>query len=446
MNFKTKYFAALMPAVLAFSPAGATRMPIDTPREMPLTLAQVWQKVETNSRAVQIKQLKIESSAEAIKDAKAERLPDLDISGEYARVSNMPVFENGLFHTPSQFPVLHNTYTVAAGAYFNIYNGNKVNLGIDASKTENRIAGEQKKQTVSETKLHAAAYYLDMERSLIFKQLLLQDIAAQEKQLAQIRTLQKNGVILKSDVLRAELKLSRQKLSLVQLDNDLAIANQKLNILIGLPDEQRIDPVEVLKTDSGQTATYQDYLADAGSNAYQIKISEQETELKKLQLRNIRANVAPKIGLFADYKYSYPQILFYPYSANLFGLGFAGVTASFDISSFYHNKHKAKEAKLEVESQEIEHAQTADVIRQQVNEAFLRYKEALNRVEVSKTNVKQATENRRIVNNTYFNQLSLITDLLDADNQLLQTKFDLAAAQIAAQLQYFQLQNVTGKL
>jgi len=85
-------------------------------------------------------------------------------------------------------------------------------------------------------------------------------------------------------------------------------------------------------------------------------------------------------------------------------------------------------------------------VRQQVNEAYLRYQEALNRVEVSKTNIIQATENRRIVSNTYFNQTSLITDLLDADTQLLQTRFDLAAAEIAAQLQYFQLQNITGNL
>jgi outer membrane protein len=56
--------------------------------------------------------------------------------------------------------------------------------------------------------------------------------------------LKANGVVLKSDVLRAELKLSKQKLSLVELNNDLAIANQKLNILIGLPDEQKITPTQ----------------------------------------------------------------------------------------------------------------------------------------------------------------------------------------------------------
>jgi len=446
MNFNSKYYLLQLALLLPLSQLKAQQTPADTGSTLPLTITQVWQKAAVNSKAVQMKQLHVASSAEAIKDAKAERLPEININGEYARVSNMPVYENGFFNTPTQFPVLHNTYTVGGEAYLNIYNGNKVNLEIDARKSENKIAGEQQKLTLSEVKLHAAAYYLDMQRSLIFKDLLLKDIAAQEKQLLQIKTLQTNGVVLKSDVLRAELKLSKQKLALVQLDNDLAIANQKLDILIGLPDEQRINPVEPVRLDSIPLKSYKDYLTDAGSSAYQLKISEQETALRELQLKNVKANVAPKIGLFANYNYSYPQILFYPYSPSIYGLGLAGVKASFSVSSFYHNYHKTKVARLELESQEIEHAQTEDVIRQQVNEAFLRYREALNKVDVTQTNVKQATENRRIVSNTYFNQLSLITDLLDADTQLLQTRFDLAAAKIAAQLQYYQLQNVTGKL
>ncbi|WP_184547934.1 TolC family protein [Mucilaginibacter sp. FT3.2] len=434
----------LLAAVLIPLQAMATQP--DTLSKLPLTLNQVWERAATYSKAVQIKQIHLDGSTEQIKNAKAERLPEFNVEGEYARITNMPVYDNGLFKTPTQFEVLHSTYTVGADAYFNLYNGGKTNIEIDARKTESKIAAEQKKLTVSEIKLRAAAYYLDMQRSIIFRDLLLKDIAAQEKQLLQIKALKTNGVVLKSDVLRAELKLSKQKLSLVQLNNDLTIANQKLNILIGLPDEQRILPTQNSMLDSLSLKSNQDYLADAGSNAYQVKISEQETELRRLQLKNVRANVSPKIGLFGMYKYSYPQIFLYPYSPYIYGIGMGGIKASFSISSFYHNYHKAKVAKLEYESQEVEHAETQDNVRQQVNEAYLRFNEALNRVEVSKTNIVQAVENRRIVSNTYFNQTSLITDLLDADTQLLQTRFDLAAAQIAAQLQYFQLQNVTGNL
>lgn len=441
-----KYVALSLAFSQTIATGHAALKQTDTLHNIPLTLGQVWDRAAAYSKAVQIKELHQQSSIEQIKVAKSERLPELSIEGEYARITNMPVYDNGIFHSPSQFEVLHSTYTVGADAYFNLYNGNKTNIEIAERKTENNIAAEQKKLTIAEVKLRAAAYYLDMQRGIIFRDLLLKDIEAQEKQLKQINTLKVNGVVLKSDVLRAELKLSKQKLSLVQLNNDLAIANQKLNILIGLPDEQRVEPTKNSELDSIALKSNNDYLADAGVNAHQLKISEQETLLRELQLKNVRANVSPKIGLFGMYKYSYPQIFLYPYSPYVYGIGMGGVKASFSISSFYHNSHKAKVAKLEYESQEIEHAQTEDNVRQQVNEAYRRFNEALNRVEVSKVNIKQALENRRIVSNTYFNQTSLITDLLDADTQLLQTRFDLAAAQIAAQLQYYQLQYITGKL
>lgn len=441
-----QYFTAFLLATIAITHANCQQAPIDTTTTLKLTLSEVWEKVELFNKTIQIKKLRIDGSIEEIKDAKQERLPEIEAEGEYAKVTNMPLYENGIFSSPTQFEVLHTTYSLGANAYLNIYNGNKTNIKIAERESEKDLMTEQKNLSVSEMKLRAAAYYLDMQRSAQFKDLLLKDIAFQEKQLLHIKQLQQNGVVLKSDVLRAELKLSKQKLSLVTLDNDLLIANQKLNILIGLEDSLPINPIENINIDSLQIKTYEDYLADAYNNSYQIKISKKETELRELQVKDVKANVSPKVGLFAQYAYSYPQIFLYPYSPYLYGIGFGGVKASFPISSFYHNKHKALAAEIALKSQEVEHADTEDLIREEVKAAYLKFKESIKRIDVAKTNIAQATENARIVNNTYFNQLSLLTDLLDADTQLLQTKFDFAAAQIAAQLQYYQLQKAIGKL
>lgn len=436
-----KHYALITLSVLISS----TTLAQQEPPASHLSLTEVWNKAEINSKAIRMQNLKLNESEEAIKDAKAERLPDIEAEGEYARVSNMPIYDNGLFHTPSQFEVVHTAYSFGGNAYLNLYNGNKTNLKIKEEKEKKNLSAEQLNLTTSEIKLKAAAYYLDLQRSKIFKALLLKDISDQERQLQEIKQLLKNGVILKSDVLRAELKLSRQKMSLIQIDNDISIANQKLAILIGESDNFKIAPDSLTNT-SLAVKTYSEYLDEAIAHSYELKISEKETELNKLEVKKVKANVSFKVVLFANYAYSYPQIQFYPYSIATYGLGLSGIKASFPISSFYHNKHKTKAAEIAFQRREVEHEATTDRVRQEVNEAYLRYKEAITRIDVAKQNIKQATENLRIVNNTYFNQLSLLTDLLDADTQLLQTRFDLAASQIAAQLQYFQLQKAIGKL
>jgi outer membrane protein len=414
--------------------------------QVQLTLNQVWDKVTANNKSLKIQDLRVLGSIENIKDAKAERLPDIDAEGEYARVSNLPIYEIGLFHAPKQFEVVHTSYSFGGDAYFNVYNGNKTNIKIAGEKKESELAIEQRDLSSAELKLRATAYYLDLQRSKIFKALLLKDISDQEKQLQEVKQLLKNGVVLKSDVLRITLKLSRQKMALVQLNNDIAIANQKLNILAGLPDETLVVPADDDKADLPVLKSYPEYLKEAYGHSYTSRISETETELRKLELKNVKANTSFKLGLFANYKYSYPQILLYPYDLAIYGLGFYGLKASFSISSLYHNTHKARAAELRFQQQEVEHADTQDKTRQEVNEAYLRYQESLTRIDVAKDNINQATENLRIVNNTYFNQLALVTDLLDADTQLLQTRFDYAAARIAAQLQYYQLQKAIGNL
>ncbi|WP_442591572.1 TolC family protein [Pedobacter sp. AW31-3R] len=415
--------------------------------KIPLTLSQVWQKVSENNKTVQMQGLRVLGAVEKVKDAKNERLPEINAEAEYAKLSNVPIYEDGLFHAHDQFEgVIHTSYKFGGDMYMNLYNGGKTTLKIEEEKKESEITREQKNLTTSEMKLRATAYYLDLQRSTIFKNLLLKDISTQEKQLEEIKQLQKNGVVLKSDVLRATLKLSRQKMSLVQLDNDLAIANQKLNILTGMPDDTVVATEEDAEADLPALKAYPEYLTEAMENSYAFKISEKEEELRKLELKEVKANVSFKLGLFANYNYAYPQILLYPYSAAIYGLGMAGVKASFPISSFYHNVHKTRGAEIKYHIQEVEHADTQDKIRQEVNEAFLRYRESLTRIEVAKENISQASENLRIVNNTYFNQLSLLTDLLDADTQLLQTRFDYAAARIAARLQYYQLQKALGNL
>lgn len=418
----------------------------NTNSKIPLNLNETWSKAIENSKKIQLSTLEYRINKEEVIESKLQRLPELEIKGNYEYATNIPVYEDGLFHKPTQHEVIHLLYKVSTGYYLNVYDGNKLNLKIDKKEILASIALEQQKMTTSEIKLQAAIYYLNLQRSTVFRDLMITDIANQEKQLAEIKSLFKNGVILRSDVLRVELKLSNQKMMLVKIENDIAIANQRLNILIGLPDEELINPHEILEPESFILEPYNQYLEIAKHNSYEYNISESKTELSKIELNNSKANVRPKIGLYGEFYLANPQIFLYPYSPSNYTLGIFGVKASFPLSELYLNKPKVRAAKLSLEKEELEHHDTDDKIRQQVFESYLRFKEGLVRIDVAKTDVDQSKENARIVNENYFNQASLITDLLDANVQLLQSQFDYASSKINAQINYYQLQNILGTL
>ena len=417
------------------------------PEKKPLTLTDVWKKAATYNRQLQMQYLRVQGMNERTKAARDERLPEVKADGVYARVSNLAIYEDGLLKSPTQYPVVHGYYQFGADAYLNVYNGGKTTREIKVRQTEAELAEEQKNLTATDIRYKAAAMYLDIYRGRMYEKVILQDIAEREKELEEIRQLHRKGVVLKSALLRAELKLSKQKMTLLEIRNGIRISNQRLNIMIGQPDSTDNQvALDTLMIRQLPVRTYENYLADAYEHSFAFKISEKETALSELKLKDVQSNILPKVGLYAEYAYTYPQILFYPYSIALYGLGQVGVKAGIPISAFYQNKHKKQEAKIDLQRQEIEHADVKDQVRQEVKMAYLRFTEAITRISVANDNITQAKENFRIVNNTYFNQLSLLTDLLDAETQLLQSRFDLTTAEVTAQLQYYQLLKATGNL
>jgi outer membrane protein TolC len=412
-----------------------------------LNINQVWALADSNSKKIQVKHLGAEAADAHVKVSQAERLPEIAAEGIYAHVFPLPIYENGLFHTPAQFPVVSTYYKAGADAYFNIYNGGKTNTEISTAKVESELSHIQSSQNKQEIHYVAAVYFYDVFRNISYRVLLEQDIRDREKQLAEINQLYKNGTILKSDVLRAELRLSKQRMLLTEIENSIKIAKQKLNILIGRPDDAPLNPlIADGETDAIALKQVGEYFNDAKTSAYKIRISEKEQALVQLKLKNIRSNVLPSLGFFGEYAFTYPQIQFYPYALSLYSTGMVGLKLKIPISSWYTNQHKVKEAQIKLHQQEVEDEEVKDNIRQEVQENYIRYKESLQRITVAEENIKQAAESYRIVQNTYFNQLSLLTDLLDAETQLLQSRFELTTAKVNAKIQYYQLQKAIGNL
>ncbi|MEH6305174.1 TolC family protein [Olivibacter sp. CPCC 100613] len=418
------------------------------PMSETLSLERAWQLADSNSKKIQASEIDVQSSAARLQVAKDERLPEVSINGQYAYVFNMPIYEEGLFHTPKQFPIDRKYYKAGAEAYLNLYSGGKTEREIKYAKKEQEVAQVEHHQTRADIHFNVAVHYYDVYRNKAYRALLQQDIKEREKQLEEIKQLYANGTVLKSDVLRAELRLSKQRMLLVEINNSIKIAGQHLNILIGKPDECPIEFDVDTKRDTAlfQLQSLQAYIDEAHAHAFKGILSEKAKELLALQLQQVKSNTSPKIGFFAEYGYGYPQIQFYPYSLALYGSGMAGIKLQIPISGLYTNKHRVKEASLALKQQAIAAEDAHDAIRQEVEEAYLRCTEALAKIEVAKENIAQATESYRITRNTYFNQLSLLTDFLDAETQLLQSQFELSTAKANAQVQFYKLQRTIGNL
>ncbi|NRT12949.1 TolC family protein [Flavobacterium sp. 14A] len=415
---------------------------------IPITLHQVWEKTFENSKQIKVNHLQVSAGEEAIKQAKSKQLPEIGFNANYGKLANIPVFTNGILHDANFIPLEdHSIYGATLDAYFDIYNGHKLKTNIQKEVVKKELAHYIEEETTETIHYQVATSYLKLQLYLQLEKLVKQNIKQNEERLKQIEKLHNAGVVLKSDLLRAQLQLSKQKTALTTIVNDQQLAMQEINIFMGDPDDQVLKPIDPIDLELNRVAlSYDQYVAAAIIKSPLQKIEEQKLALSELNIKALEADKLPRIGLFGDYNYSYPQIKLYPYANAPYLLGVVGIKMSYDISSIYHDVHKDAVAKIQLEQQKVAQQDVQDQLRKDINRAYKRYQEDREKIEELELNIKQAAENYRILNQTYFNQLSLITELLDADTQLLQAQYDLASAKISEQLHYYQLLKNTGNL
>ncbi|APU96990.1 transporter [Sphingobacterium sp. B29] len=413
-----------------------------------LSLEEIWKVAETNNRQLKLSDLHLQQSNLEILEAKDRLLPELSVGGDAKLNSKFLIYDNGLFSSPQDVPVKGYGYGVGYNLNVNLYNGGKDKRNIVMKKEEAvRIQYEVDLQKHS-VKYNVAAAYFDLYKFLHFHDFLDAEIGAEKKQLALVESLHKNGTVLKSDVLRTSVKLAQLELSLSDVTKKIEIAKQQVNILMGRENDAELtikyqDTIELSAITEGD---YEDYVDIAFNKSPAYKIAYSTVKLSEMNIKQVKAMLLPKVSLYSTYNYTYPQISFYPYSNDLWGFGQTGVKVQFSIDNLYKSKHSIAHAQV-VSNEAREKANIKkDEIYLQVKEAYLQRQQALESMETAEQNIIKTAETVRVIRSSYINQESLLTDLLEAENALLEAKFNLTTAQTNVKLTHIRLLAIIGIL
>lgn len=416
-----------------------------TQQHQSLELQDVLQKVVIHSKSIKISEYKLDEKLLQVKDAKNNRLPDFNITASVDKASNFPIYDNGLFNKPSQHDVIHTLYATNTNMYLAIYEGLKLKNTVKLKEIDALLEKEKFLENVASVNLEAIHLFYDLYLQNEWESLMKADISEKEHQLHEIKNFYELGVVLHSDVLRAELELSKRKMTLIEIENQQVKLNQQLNVLIGYTDEQKIIPLVTIDH-LPEHQNFDEVLEEGKENAFAEKQSHLHVQMVEKELDLIKANNNIKVGLTGSFQFSNPQIFLYPYNDSWYNLGLIGVKATYSLSELYKNKHKKAAAKVTVEEAHEHHKKIQDDIRTKLYKDYLDLEEAIKYVPIYKLNQDYALENARILRDAYFNQTSLITDLLDADVLVLKSKFELKQSQINVFKNYYKLQYTKGAL
>ncbi len=412
------------------------------------SLEEIWQVADTNNRQLKLSELNLRQSHLEVLEAKDRLLPELSIGADAKLNTRFLIYDNGLFSAPQDVPIKDYGYAAGYNFNLNLYNGGKDRGNIRIKQEEEIRRQYEIDQQKHSVKYNVAVAYFDLYKYLRFRDFLTAEIAAENKQLSLIESLYKNGTVLRSDVLRVSVKLSQLTLSISDIEKKIDLTIQRLNILMGRDGEAAlaIDYQSSLETGAITDSSYADYVAIALHQSPAYKMVHSDIKWSALQIRQIKATRLPKISLYANYNYTYPQISFYPYSNDLWGFGQTGIKMQFSIDNLYKSKHALARARIVNNEAEEKAGLKMEELSIQVKEAYLQQQQAWESVATAEKNIIKTTETVRVIRNSYLSQESLLTDLLEAENALLAAKFNLTTEQTNLKLSHIRLLVLTGTL
>jgi len=409
-----------------------------------LTLQEAIDLSIKNSKQLKLSKARIDEAVAATKEATERRLPDVSASASYLQLSRPNVnMKNGGGNDSGSFSNVNvsQAFYGMANVSMPLYAGLKVRHGIESAKYLEQASVLDADNDRQGVILNTIAAYINLYKANAAAKLVEENLIQSRQRDTDFTNLEKNGLLARNDLLKAQLETSNFELSLLDAQNNIKLATVNMNLMLGLPEATQ------LTLDSGsihqpaELKTIEEYEQLALQNRNDVKALQYRQKAADAGIKVARGDYYPSIALTGGYLAAdIPKLLTITNAFNV------GVGVKYSLSSLWKTGSKVQQAKAREQQVIANEAILNDEILLSVNKAYQDYLSGLKKIEVYTKALEQATENYRISKNKYNNSLLTLTDLLDADVAQLQAKLNLTFAKADIELAYQTLLQHAGML
>lgn len=410
-----------------------------------MTIAQLFEKIEQNSKNLRTVKSGVEASALGIESAKNRQLPDIDASLSFSYIGNALLTDRDFsnFHGLSS-PHFGNNFAVQAQQV--VYAGGAINAGIKLAELGKQQAEVGVRFTRQQVRFIALGQYLDLFKIDNQMQVYEKNITLTNQLIADIKEKQKEGMALKNDITRYELQMENLKLGLTALRNNRSILNHQLCNTLGMEQDEKIIPDATVidktygKEGEGHWQTVSSLcspLLAQSSNA--VRIAEQKEKIAK-------SDLLPKVALVAAENFDGPITFELPPIDKNLNIWYVGVGVKYSLGSLYKSNKRIKQAAVETRRAKEAHALQAEQLNNEVQASYVRYMQTYVELETQQKSVELARQNYEVMNSRYLNQMALVTDMVDASNLRLNAELKEVDARINIVYAYYRMKYVAGEI
>jgi len=394
------------------------------------------------NKTLKLNKAKIEAASASVKEAYEKKLPEASVSGSYLYLPFQPniTMKNGS-DSSGGGPNVNQVVYGMASVSVPVYTGGKLKYGIESAKYLEqavKLDADHDKELITLNVVNAC---INLYKAHVAISLVKENLGQAQQRIKDFTSLEKNGLLARNDLMKAELQASNVELALLDAETNYKLACVNMNLMMGLPEQTELIPDRAGLALPTSIKTFEDYEADALKNRKDVSALTYREKAADLGIKTAKANYYPSIALTGGYVAAdIPGLLSITNAVNI------GVGIKYNLASLWKTKTTIQQATLKVQEVKLNEEQLSDNIKLQVNQAYQAYLLSQKKIQVYEKSVLQAEENYRITKNKYDNALATTTELLDADVALLQTRLSVTNAKADSFLAYNKLLQVTGSI
>lgn len=260
------------------------------------------------------------------------------------------------------------------------------------------------------------------------------------------------GMATGNDLLRIETKRTEIHYQLQKARNGADLCRMSLCRIVGVDFCTEIEAVDTVFV----TPEPGRFASDMAS-CPELRLLEQQVAAEREQLRMVRAEMLPTVGLSVGYSY-YGNIKLHgmadagggtmvPYTQEFRdGLGLAMLSVQVPIFHWGESRKKVRKARYTLRNAELEMQKNSRLMSIEVQQAIRNLQDGYGLVCTAEKGLRQAEENLRVMRNRHAVSMAPLIDLLDAQSQWQQAESNLIEAQAQYRIYETEYLRSIGKL
>lgn len=406
---------------------------------MKLSMQQFFDIADIKSHSIREAAYLIENALHELEHIKMQFTPDINITATAGYQGNAVVMNRNFTNRESVIlPHFSNNLSLQINQPILDMTLNKEK---ELRKSTNKVLDVQLQLKKQDIRFMLADWLLQYIKYMNMNEILEKDRARIQRLLQETSYRYEQGTALRSDVTYYKLELQKRELAIIKNNNLLKILNFQFTRILDLPEDTVVIPYEEIPSPQklnevdSQPAYSLSYIESI--NQYNESLANEAfvKSVKWPQLSGWFENT-----LTGPLSSSTP-----PLNKNINNWG-VGIKLSYNIGNLYKYKSKIKSAQSLSKSMS-EHAEL--VYRKNETELFTvktKLKELLEEFDIRTEQIRLAEDLYNLTYERYSGGTAILTEMLDARNNLLQADIEYLDIQIEAYYQYCIIKKIMGEL